>query len=66
MMKIAAIVHVYYPGLWPELLDCIRNMRDVPHDLFVTYSDEAAVRQARNDCPQANFVRMSDLTFGRF
>ena len=25
MMKIAAIVHVYYPDLWPELLACIRR-----------------------------------------
>ena len=63
MMKIAAIVHVYYPGLWPELLDCIRNMRNEPHDLFVTYSDEAAVRQARNDCPQANFVPCENVGF---
>ena len=38
MSRTAIIVHVFYPGLWPELRACIRNVSE-PHDVFVTFSD---------------------------
>jgi lipopolysaccharide biosynthesis protein len=64
MMKIAAIVHVFYPDLWPELFLCLGNaLRSVPCDVFVTYSDDAAVRQARLDCPNASFIPCENVGF---
>ena len=53
-MKVLVIVHVFYPDLWPELADCIRNIGDC--DLVVTYVDEASVASARRDFPAARFV----------
>ena len=54
-MRIAAIVHVYYPEFWPELAACLRNLGD-GLDLFVTYGSESAVAAARRDFPNATFV----------
>ena len=62
MNGIAVIVHVYYAELWPELAACIRNI-DEPHSLFVTYSSEDAVRQARIDFPEAKFVPCENRGF---
>jgi len=53
-MRILVIVHVFYPEMWPELADCIRNVGVA--DLVVTYVDEDSVRQARLDFPTARFV----------
>lgn len=53
-MRILVIAHVFYPELWPELAECIRNV--VGCDLAVTYVDEASVTQARRDFPDASFL----------
>lgn len=37
-MKHLVVVHVYYPGLWHEIAQCISNITD-SFDLYVTYSD---------------------------
>ena len=55
-MRIAVIVHVFYPELWPELAQCVRNVGG-DREVFVTYSDEASVSEARRDFPDAHFVR---------
>ena len=55
-MRTAVIVHVFYPELWPELAQCIRNI-DGDREVFVTYSDEASVVEAKRDFPRAHFVR---------
>ena len=55
-MRIAVIVHVFYPEFWPELARCIRNI-DGDRDIFVTFVDETAVEGARRDFPDAHFVR---------
>ena len=43
--RIAVVLHLYYPELWPEFRDALRAMPE-PFDLFVTltagYSDQAA------------------------
>ena len=54
-MKVAVIVHVFYPEMWSELADCVRNLGVC--DLTVTYVDEAAVGAARRDFPAARFIR---------
>ena len=54
-MRVAAIVHVYYPEMWPELAACVRNVGAC--DLVVTYVDEASVAAARQDFPSARFLR---------
>lgn len=55
-MRIAVIVHVFYPDLWRELAACIRNIGE-PKDVYVTFVDEAAVVCARADFPKAKFIR---------
>ena len=63
MIKIACIVHVYYPDLWPGLADCIRNVLGARCDLFVTGSDESVARIVRADFPQAEFIRCENVGF---
>ena len=53
-MKALVIAHVFYPQLWPELADCIRNVGSC--DLVVTYVDESSVVAARRDFPAARFL----------
>jgi len=53
-VRVAVIAHVFYPEKWAELAGCIRNVGAC--DLTVTYVDEAAVREARRDFPDARFV----------
>lgn len=53
-MKVAAIVHVFYPEMWSELRDCIKNAK--PDDLTVTYVDEESVVEAKRDFPGARFI----------
>ena len=49
------VAHVYYPDRWPELAAAIRNVAGW-RDLVVTYVDEASVREARADFPEATFL----------
>lgn len=37
--KVACLVHVYYPDLWPALYDFIRNLDGVQRDVFVNITD---------------------------
>lgn len=53
-MKTLAIVHVFYPEMWPELATCLRNLGAC--DLVVTCVDESAVSGARRDFPSASFL----------
>ena len=62
MKRILVVVHVFYPQLWDELAECVRNVSE-PHDLTVTYSDESAVAQARLDFPRARFLRCENVGF---
>ena len=62
MTKILVVVHVYYPQLWGELAECVRNTVE-PNDIIITYSDEAAVGQARRDFPDASFVQCENVGF---
>lgn len=54
-MRIAAVVHVFYPEMWSELAVCVRNVGAC--DLVVTYADEASIVEARRDFPGARFLR---------
>ena len=36
MKPILIHVHVYYPNLWPELKNCLANIKDYPYQLYVT------------------------------
>ena len=54
-MKILVVAHVFYPQLWPELADCIRNVTE-QKDVVITSVDEASVVKARKDFPDARFV----------
>lgn len=61
-MKVAVITHVFYPEMWPELAECIRNI-DCERDLFFTFVDPAAVEAARRDFPDARFVECENRGF---
>ncbi len=39
MKPILAIVHVYYPEIWPELEECLLNIT-VPYELYVTTNEQ--------------------------
>ena len=54
-LRLAVVVHVYYPEMWPELAVCVRNVGAC--DLVVTYVDEESVAEARRDFPSARFIR---------
>lgn len=54
-MKTLVVAHVYYPELWSELSDCIRNI-DEPKDVIVSYVDERSVEEARRGMPMAKFL----------
>lgn len=41
-MRIAIIVHVFYPRLWPEVAKCIRSFAGYENDVFVTLPETAA------------------------
>ena len=53
--RILAVVHVFYPRLYPELAAAVRNLGAA--DLIFTFVDEAAVAAARRDVPEATFLR---------
>ena len=61
-MRTLVVAHVYYPQLWAELADCIRNI-DGERDLIVTYVDEASVAEARRDFPTARFFKSENRGF---
>ena len=61
-MKTLVVAHVYYPQLWPELADCIRNI-DGEKDIIVTYVDEASVCAARRDFSEAKFLLCENRGF---
>ena len=61
-MRTLVVAHVYYPQLWAELADCIRNV-DGERDLIVTYVDEASVAEARRDFPTARFFKSKNRGF---
>lgn len=54
-MKVAVIMHAFYPELWPELARCARTV-GADGELYVTYVDESAVVEARREFPKARFV----------
>lgn len=53
------VVHVFYPERWSELAERIRNIASW-RDLVITYVDEAAVREARADFPEAEFLQVEN------
>lgn len=61
-MRTLVVAHVYYPRLWPELAECIRNIGGT-RDLIVTYVDETAVPEARRDFPEAKFLKCENRGF---
>lgn len=58
-MKIAIICHIFYPELWDELAKCIRRIHD-PYDLYITYSAEEKIKQAKKDFPSAKFIKVAN------
>lgn len=61
-MGTVAIVHVWYPELWPELADCLRNLRE-PFDLCATCRDDATAARVRADFPFARIVPCENRGF---
>jgi len=57
--RILAVVHVFYPELWPEIFRCLSNLGQGA-DFVVTYSDEKSVIEAKRDLPRANFVQCAN------
>src|SRR3984893_2288749 len=60
--RIAVVLHLYYPELWPEFRDALSALSE-PFDLFVTlttgYSDQAA-DWIRADYPSAQIVTLEN------
>jgi hypothetical protein len=56
--KVACLVHVYYPEIWPDLCPYIRNLDGVDCDVYVNIVDsiwaEDLHQQIRHDVPNAN------------
>ena len=38
-MKLLAIIHIYYPEIWPQLKACLKNIT-LPYDLIVTFVED--------------------------
>ncbi len=60
--KLALVVHVYYPDLWEELARTIAAAA-LPHDLFVTYTDqgdftEGLAAKVNEGFPKAQVIAM--------
>ena len=64
--RIAAIVHIYYPEFWPELVGCLRNI-DEPFDLFVTVRSDpegdAICGKVLEDFPFARISRSENVGY---
>ena len=54
---IAIHAHVYYPELWDELADCIRNFDNHACDIFITtpHADESLQQKILSDFPHADY-----------
>lgn len=62
MSRTLVVIHLYYPQLWKELLECVRSI-DGDKDVVVTYADESAVDAARRDLPAARFLLCENRGF---
>ena len=62
MSRTLVVIHLYYPQLWKELLECVRSI-DGEKDVIVTFADEAAVAEARRDLPEARFLLCENRGF---
>ena len=65
-MRIAVIVHVFYPELWPELARHIRNFSDRKPDIFVTIPESALPgfeNEIKADFPAADVKRLPNCGF---
>jgi Rhamnan synthesis protein F len=60
--RIAVVLHLYYPELWPEFRDALSSISE-PSDLFVTltagYSDDA-LDWIRADYPSAQIITLEN------
>lgn len=60
-LKIAAVVHLYYGELWPEIAGYLRNLPEESH-LYVTMPTDSVDDQAvLDDFPQAEIVRFPNI-----
>lgn len=65
-MRIAIIVHAFYPQLWPEVAKCVRSFDGYEHDVFVTLPENAAEEfesEIRRDFPKADVKRLPNRGF---
>ena len=61
-VKIAIIVHVYYPEKWEGLSQCVKRVTE-PHDLYVTYQNEEVAKCVTEECPEAKLIRVSNVGY---
>ncbi len=58
--KVACLVHVYYPEVWPKIYQYVRNLECVDCDVFVNITDamwsEELHAQIRRDVPGVSIV----------
>lgn len=61
-MRIAIIIHAYYPELWPELLKVIRASSFANPDVFVTVptGHDKLMREIMRDVPFASFTQVEN------
>ena len=56
-IKLCVLVHAFHTDIWRELAGYIKNLRDVPHDLYVNLVDsswtEDVLSEIRIDFPEA-------------
>ena len=65
-MKIAAIVHVFYPVLWAELARALHNFDSYGLDVYVTVPTDAppsTVEMVRQDFPASTVVALENRGF---
>ena len=65
-MKVAAIVHIFYPELWVELARSLRNFNACELDIYATVPEGAPPSIAdaiRRDFPSATVVTMENRGF---
>lgn len=61
MSRTAVIVHVFYPGIWPELAGCVRAIGAC--DLFATVADDAVAETVRRGFPAARIVPCENVGY---
>lgn len=58
--KVAFLVHIFYPDLWPELIACVKNLQGVAFDLYVSVVDcawsQSFQDQILSDMPNAKIL----------